>query len=56
MIMEGKAVYACSLLAIEADNKKILTIEGLVREENFTRFRKPFSNMTGCSVGFAPPA
>src|SRR5437764_712837 len=34
MIMDGKAVYACSILAIEAQEREITTIESLAREDH----------------------
>jgi len=33
VIMDGKPVYSCTVLAVEAVGKKILTIEGLTDEE-----------------------
>jgi len=50
VIMDGKAVYACSRLAIEADNKKILTIEGLLQGGKLHPIQRLFWNMMGCSA------
>jgi len=33
VIMDGKPVYSCTVLAVEAGGRKILTIEGLMEEE-----------------------
>jgi aerobic-type carbon monoxide dehydrogenase small subunit (CoxS/CutS family) len=33
VIMDGKPVYSCTVLAVEAVGRKILTIEGLTRRE-----------------------
>jgi aerobic-type carbon monoxide dehydrogenase small subunit (CoxS/CutS family) len=52
VIMEGKAVYACSLLAIEADNKKILTIEGLAEGEKLHPIQEAFVQNDGLQCGF----
>jgi hypothetical protein len=49
VIMDGKAVYACSRLASRPITKR-LTIEGLLQGEKFTRFRRLFGNMMGCSA------
>jgi len=52
VIMEGKAVYACSRLAIEADNKKIVTIEGLSDGENLHPIQEAFVKHDGMQCGF----
>ncbi|MDI7259874.1 MAG: 2Fe-2S iron-sulfur cluster-binding protein [Thermodesulfobacteriota bacterium] len=52
VIMEGKAVYACSRLAIEADNKKIFTIEGLVEGEKLHPIQEAFVKHDGMQCGF----
>ena len=55
VIMDGKAVYACSLLAIEADNKKIITIEGLVEGEKLHPIQEAFVKYDGTQCGFCTP-
>jgi len=55
VILEGKAVYACSLLAIEADNKKITTIEGLVEGEKLHPIQEAFVQHDGMQCGFCTP-
>lgn len=52
VIMEGKAIYACSLLAMEADNKKILTIEGLSDGEKAHPIQEAFMQHDGLQCGF----
>jgi len=52
VIMEGKAVYACSRLAIEADNKKIVTIEGLSDGEKLHPIQEVFVQYDGFQCGF----
>ena len=52
VIMEGKAVYACSRLAIEADNKKIVTIEGLADGEKLHPVQEAFVQNDGMQCGF----
>ena len=52
VIMDGKAVYACSRLAIEADNKKILTIEGLLQEGKLHPIQEAFLEHDGMQCGF----
>ncbi len=52
VIMDGQAVYACSRLAIEADNKKILTIEGLLQGGKLHPIQEAFLEHDGMQCGF----
>jgi xanthine dehydrogenase YagT iron-sulfur-binding subunit len=52
VVMDGKAVYACSRLAIEADNKKITTIEGLLRGGKLHPIQEAFLEHDGLQCGF----
>jgi len=55
VIMEGKAIYACSLLALEADKKKVTTIEGLVEGERLHPIQEAFVKYDGMQCGFCTP-
>ena len=55
VIVDGKAVYACSLLAIEMEGKKILTIEGLADGEKLHPIQEAFSKHGGYQCGFCTP-
>ncbi len=55
VIMEGKAIYACSQLALEADNKRITTIEGLVEGEKLHPIQEAFVKYDGMQCGFCTP-
>jgi xanthine dehydrogenase YagT iron-sulfur-binding subunit len=55
VIMDGKAVYACSRLAVEADGKKILTIEGLLQGEKLHPVQEAFLEHDGMQCGFCTP-
>lgn len=52
VIMDGKPIYACSRLAIEADNHSITTIEGLSDGENFHPIQEAFIQHDGLQCGF----
>ena len=52
VIMEDKAIYACSRLAIEADGKKITTIEGLADGEKLHPIQEAFVQHDGMQCGF----
>ncbi len=50
--VDGRAVYACSLLAISMEGKRILTIEGLADGETLHPIQKSFSEHGGYQCGF----
>jgi len=52
VIMEDKAIYACSRLAIEADGKRITTIEGLADGEKLHPIQEAFVQYDGAQCGF----
>jgi xanthine dehydrogenase YagT iron-sulfur-binding subunit len=55
VLVEGKAVYACSLLAIRMDGKMILTVEGLRRGDQLDPIQKAFSQHGAYQCGFCTP-
>ena len=55
VIVDHKPVYACSLLAITMEGKKILTVEGLKDGEKLHPIQKAFSEHGGYQCGFCTP-
>ena len=55
VIMDGKAIYACSLLAIEADKRKITTIEALSEGETLHPIQAAFIREDAYQCGFCTP-
>jgi len=55
VILDGKSVYACSRLAIEADGKKILTVEGLLQAGKLHPIQDAFLEHDGLQCGFCTP-
>ena len=55
VIVEGKPLYACSLLAIGMGGKKIVTVEGLTEGEKLSPVQKAFSEHGGYQCGFCTP-
>jgi aerobic-type carbon monoxide dehydrogenase small subunit (CoxS/CutS family) len=53
--MDGKAVYACSVLAIEAQGKKIQTVEGLEQNGRLHPVQQAFVDNDGQQCGFCTP-
>jgi xanthine dehydrogenase YagT iron-sulfur-binding subunit len=52
VLVDGKAVYACSLLAIGMEGKKILTVEGLREGEKLHPIQQALSEHGGYQCGF----
>jgi xanthine dehydrogenase YagT iron-sulfur-binding subunit len=55
MIMNGKVVYSCTVLAIDAQGKKIQTIEGLAAEGKYHPVSQAFVNNDGQQCGYCTP-
>ena len=52
VLMDGKPIYACSRLAIEMDNKKITTIEGLSEGDTPHPIQAAFMQNDGFQCGY----
>jgi len=52
VIMDGKTVNSCLVLASEADGREILTIEGLADEDKLHPIQEAFINHGGMQCGF----
>ena len=55
VIMDGMAVYACALLAVEADKRRITTIEGLSDGEKLHPIQSAFMQEDALQCGFCTP-
>ena len=55
VLLDNKAVYACSILAIEAQGKKITTIESLMQGEKLHPIQQAFVDNDGSQCGFCTP-
>jgi xanthine dehydrogenase YagT iron-sulfur-binding subunit len=55
VIMDGKAVYSCSVLAIEAQGRKIQTVEGLEQNGKLHPVQQAFVDNDGQQCGFCTP-
>lgn len=55
VIIDGKAVYSCTVLAIEAQNKKITTVEGLMEGEKLHPLQQAFIDNDAQQCGFCTP-
>lgn len=55
VLLDGKAVYACHLLALDAAEKEVLTIEGLLSGEKLHPIQEAFWEHDGFQCGFCTP-
>jgi carbon-monoxide dehydrogenase small subunit len=55
VLMEGKPVLSCLVLAAEAQNKEIETIEGLVRDGQLHPLQRSFIEHGALQCGFCTP-
>ena len=55
VIMDGKAVYACAVLAIAAQGKQITTVESLMQGETLHPIQQAFVENDASQCGFCTP-
>ena len=55
VLMDGKTVYACTVLAIDAQGKKIETVESLSRGDQIHPVQKSFVDHDAQQCGFCTP-
>jgi aerobic carbon-monoxide dehydrogenase small subunit len=55
VLLEGKAIKSCTMLAVQADGLSIVTIEGLAAGGSFDPVQEAFWNEHGLQCGFCTP-
>jgi xanthine dehydrogenase YagT iron-sulfur-binding subunit len=55
MIVDGRAIYSCSTLAIESQGKNVRTVEGLANGTVLHPVQKAFCDADGLMCGFCTP-
>ncbi len=55
VLLDGKAVYSCHILALDAQGKSVTTIEGLLNGEELHPIQKAFIKKDGYQCGFCTP-
>ncbi len=55
LLLDGRAVKSCTLLAVQADGGKVTTVEGLERAENLHPLQTAFARNHALQCGFCTP-
>ncbi len=55
IIVDGDAVKSCTLLAVQADDCEILTVEGLEKDGELHPLQQAFSQNHGLQCGYCTP-
>ncbi|MCL2336415.1 MAG: (2Fe-2S)-binding protein [Firmicutes bacterium] len=55
VLMDGKPVNSCVVLAVEADGHEITTIEGLATNENLDKLQESFVDHAAVQCGYCTP-
>ena len=55
VLMDGKPIDACLVLAVEADGCEITTIEGVAQNEALDRLQESFVNNAAIQCGYCTP-
>lgn len=55
ILVDGLAVHACMMLAVQLDGKEILTIEGVAKDEQLDRIQKAFLESGAVQCGYCTP-
>jgi len=56
VLLDGKPVKSCLVLAVEADGKDITTVEGLAKDGKLTPLQRSFVEHGAVQCGFCTPA
>jgi carbon-monoxide dehydrogenase small subunit len=55
VIVDGEAVRACLMLAVQADGAQIVTVEGLSSDDELTPLQQAFRKHNALQCGFCTP-
>jgi carbon-monoxide dehydrogenase small subunit len=55
VILDGNAVYSCTVLAVEAEGREVLTIEGLGKEGKLHPLQEAFVEHDALQCGYCTP-
>ena len=55
VMLDGKAIKSCTMFAVQADGRQVLTIEGLATNGKLDPLQEAFWNEHGLQCGFCTP-
>ena len=55
VLLDGDPVYSCSTLAVWADGREVVTVEGLERDGEVTTLQRAFMDYNAAQCGFCTP-
>lgn len=55
VLVDGRPVYSCTLLAVEAEGREITTVEGIGTPDRLSEVQKAFVNHDAQQCGFCTP-
>jgi aerobic-type carbon monoxide dehydrogenase small subunit (CoxS/CutS family) len=55
MLLDGKPVNSCSYLALQADGRDVITVEGLADGDELAPLQRAFLEQGGVQCGFCTP-
>ena len=55
VMIDGKCIKSCSVLAVQCNKKSIKTIESIGKENNLSNVQKAFKENHGLQCGFCTP-
>ena len=55
ILMDGKSIKSCTVLALQADGKSIITVEGLATAEGLHPIQEGFKENHGLHCGYCTP-
>jgi aerobic carbon-monoxide dehydrogenase small subunit len=55
VLLDGKAVKSCTVFAVQADQRRVTTIEGLAQGDELHRVQQGFWECHGVQCGFCTP-
>ncbi len=55
ILLDGKSIKSCTVLAVQADGKSIITVEGIATAEGLHPIQEGFKENHGLQCGFCTP-
>jgi aerobic-type carbon monoxide dehydrogenase small subunit (CoxS/CutS family) len=55
VLVDDQAISACTFLAVDADGRRVRTVEGLASESNLSPLQQAFVNRAAFQCGFCTP-